>query len=101
MTAMADHEGNPPTSSPDAFHSRPDKPSAAKATPALDADNALFCSKGQHCGAAGFETVKLPLPREAFHASASTRLLPSPYPATTRSTERGPPELSVLSQLRI
>ncbi|MCQ9133017.1 hypothetical protein [Streptomyces hilarionis] len=100
--AMADHEGHPVTSSPDAIRFRPDARPAATATPALHADNALSCSDGvQHCGAAGVETVELSPPREAFSASAAMRLLPSRDPATTRSAERAPPELSVLSQLRI
>ncbi|MFG2131276.1 hypothetical protein ACGFNV_26125 [Streptomyces sp. NPDC048751] len=102
MAAMAGHEGHPITSSPDAIHFRPDAPPAATATPALHADNALSCSDGvQHCGAASFETVKLSPPRKALSVSAAMRLLPSRGPATTRSAERAPPELSVLSQLRI
>lgn len=101
--AMAGHESHPFTSSPDAIRLRHDVPPAAAVTPAVQADNTLCCSGGgdQHCGAASFERVELSPPREAFSASAAMRMLPSRGPATTRSAERAPPELSVLSQLRI
>ncbi|WP_340382356.1 hypothetical protein U5640_36480 [Streptomyces sp. SS7] len=100
--ATAGHEGHPFTSSPDTSPSRSDRPSAAPATPAVSADHSLCCSGGaQHCGAASVETVTLSPPAETSPGSAAMRPFPSCGPMTTRSTERAPPDLSVLSRLRI
>ncbi|MEV5434429.1 DUF6153 family protein [Streptomyces sp. NPDC052682] len=78
-------------------------PTAHAEAPAGQADDAMECSHGdaQHCAAASIETVKLSPPKAAFHATTSRVLAASSCPASTRSVERAPPELSFLSRLRI
>ncbi|MGC9539034.1 DUF6153 family protein [Streptomyces sp. UG1] len=76
-------------------------PPAAPAKSSAD-DPACSGTAMQHCTAASLEAVKLPMPVRAF----ATDNLAAPGAAATGAkaagtVERAPPDLSVLSQLRI
>lgn len=55
----------------------------------------------QHCGAASLDTVKLPLPRQCHRVGALLPLDEASGAVRVPTAERGPPDLSVLSRLRI
>ncbi|MFI0084641.1 hypothetical protein [Streptomyces bobili] len=103
MAAMAEPGAGHLITDAHTSHSRAAGPSAHADAPAGHADNAMNCGEGavQHCGAASIKTTKLAPPKAAFRADATTHTVISRGPVTARSAERAPPELSVLSQLRI
>lgn len=116
-TAMADHHDTSRTSMAAMTEPRADRlvpeskaphsgavgSSAHHDAPAGHADNAMNCGAGvpQHCGAVSAEGSKLSPPKETFRTRAATHPVPRHTPAAPCSTERAPPELSALSQLRI
>jgi hypothetical protein len=79
------------------------EPSAHGSAKAVNADDAMSCSgaAAQHCAAAGVETAKYFPPGEALRTAPRVDPGPSGRPLATGSVERAPPDLSVLSRLRI
>ncbi|MFF0156090.1 DUF6153 family protein [Streptomyces sp. NPDC005263] len=79
------------------------QPSAHGSAKAVNADDAMSCSgaAAQHCAAASVQTAKYAPPSEALRTAPRTDPGPSGRPAATASVERAPPDLSVLSRLRI
>ncbi|MFI5794343.1 DUF6153 family protein [Streptomyces sp. NPDC051677] len=79
------------------------EPSAHGSAKAVNADDAMSCSGGaaQHCAAAGVETASHFPPGEALRTAPRVDPGTSGRPVATGSAERAPPDLSVLSRLRV
>ncbi|WP_171118186.1 MULTISPECIES: hypothetical protein [Streptomyces] len=103
MAGMTEPGARHLSADPHASHSGAAGPSAHEDAPAGHAGNVMNCGDGiaQHCGAASVTTTNLCPPKETLRASAAADPVPSRATVTARTAERAPPELSVLSQLRI
>ncbi|WP_405848703.1 hypothetical protein [Streptomyces sp. NBC_01518] len=108
LAVLAHHEicgmdASPMRSVARAAHMAPDEtgPSVLDASPHSADDSECAMPGMQHCTAANIPSVQLALPNQsAFDLSAD--LLPAlPGRAPGAVTSRAPPDLSVLSQLRI
>ncbi|QOV33861.1 hypothetical protein IM697_27165 [Streptomyces ferrugineus] len=82
----------------------PAGPAAPSAIPTKSSADDPACSGTamQHCSAAGLEVVKLPVPLRTFApGSLAAPGAAATGPKAAGTVERAPPDLSVLSQLRI
>ncbi|CAL9677886.1 hypothetical protein SUDANB105_08198 (plasmid) [Streptomyces sp. enrichment culture] len=65
-------------------------------------DSSACANSGmQHCTAANVGTVKLPVPPPGHAEAPESPHLAQPDPLPARTVSRAPPDLAVLSQLRI
>lgn len=103
MAGMAELGADHLIAAAHASHSGAAGPSVHEDAPAGPADTAMNCGEGiaQHCGAASVTATKLSPPNKTFRASTAADPVPSRATVTARCAERAPPQLSVLSQLRI